>query len=239
MLSGGSINPTKAVSASAIILGGGSSTRMKGIDKLTADLCGKPVLARTLEAFQKCGAVKSIVLVANKKHMDQYKEIVRRGDFSKVGAICVGGRRRQDSVASGLENIQESDYVVVHDADRPFVTPEMIEGCIASASETGAAIAAVPATDTIKIIDRSNTVKATLARKSLWSVQTPQVFLLKMLKEAHARIKEDVTDDSSMVERLGNKVKLFTGAYNNIKITNPIDLPIAAILWRSRNKRRQ
>jgi 2-C-methyl-D-erythritol 4-phosphate cytidylyltransferase len=227
----------KTARVTAIVLAGGSSTRMKGIDKLSADLCGKPILARTLEAFEECHAIDDIVLVANKEKIHEYSRIVRKGNFSKLKKICIGGERRQDSVASGLRGIGQCDYVVVHDADRPFVTPDMIKGCVEAASETGAAIAAVPATDTIKISDKSGMVRRTPQRKRLWVVQTPQVFLSKTLKRAHARIKDDVTDDSSMVEKLGNRVKLFMGSYNNIKITNPSDLAIATIMWSSRNRK--
>jgi 2-C-methyl-D-erythritol 4-phosphate cytidylyltransferase len=223
----------KETIVSVILLGGGSSIRMQGIDKLCADLGGKTVLARSLQAFQDCKKVTNVILVANIENEKRYEEIIRQGSFSKVVGTCIGGIRRQDSVAAGLSKLKCCNSVVVHDADRPFVTPEMIESCIDASEETGAAIVAVPAIDTIKMVGESSIVEKTFPRDKLWLVQTPQVFRFEMLKEAHAKIKDYATDDSFMVEQLGNKVKIVMGSYKNIKITNPSDLVVANLLWSS------
>jgi 2-C-methyl-D-erythritol 4-phosphate cytidylyltransferase len=117
--------------------------------------------------------------------------------------------------------------IIVHDGARPFITTELLDKGIAAALENGAAIAAVPVKDTIKQSDDSNVIERTLPRDRLWAVQTPQVFNAALLKEAHEKVHETVTDDSSMIEAIGHPVKVFPGSYYNIKVTTPEDLTIA------------
>ncbi|MBM3944622.1 MAG: 2-C-methyl-D-erythritol 4-phosphate cytidylyltransferase, partial [SAR202 cluster bacterium] len=133
----------------------------------------------------------------------------------------------QDSVRNGLAAVTESDWVVIHDGARPCVDTATLERGLAAARETGAAIAAVPVKDTIKVVDSRNTVVTTPSRDTLWAVQTPQVFRTRLLIEAHDAVRDDVTDDASMVERNGGVVKVFMGSYDNIKVTTPEDLAIA------------
>ena len=223
----------------AIIVAGGSSTRMGGTDKLTLDLCGRTVLSRTLQAFEDCGSIDHVILVASKARASEYAAIISREGFSKVKKVCTGGKRRQDSVAAGLSALGGCDYVIVHDAARPFVTQEMMEAAIGAVAETGVAIAAVPVIDTIKMAHDDGTVASTIPRHKLWAVQTPQIFDTELLKKAHATITDDVTDDASMAERLGSRVKLFTGSHDNIKITMPTDISVAAALWQRRKQQRQ
>jgi len=126
--------------------------------------------------------------------------------------------------------------VMVHDGVRPLVTAELIERGLAAAEETGAAIAAVPAGDTIKVAGEDEIVHQTPPRQNLWAAQTPQVFRYSILAQAHQRAQEDATDDASLVERLGYKVKLYMGRYDNIKITTPDDLILAEVLWGKRER---
>jgi len=142
----------------------------------------------------------------------------------------VGGKRRQDSVAAGLKHLKNCDWVVIHDGARPLVTKDLIERGLEAAQETGAAVAAIPVTDTIKIADDDRTVLETPVRQNLWAAQTPQVFRFGLISEAYKEAKGEVTDDASLVEQLGYKVKLYLGAYDNIKITTNYDLLMAEIL---------
>ena len=144
--------------------------------------------------------------------------------------VCVGGKRRQDSVAAGLKQLKKCEWVIIHDGARPLVTKELIEEGLKAAQETGAAIAAVPVTDTIKVAGDDRIVHQTPSRQNLWAVQTPQVFRSGIITEAHQKAKGEATDDASLVEQAGYKVKLYTGSYDNIKITNPRDLLIAEMI---------
>ena len=216
---------------SAIIVAAGDSQRMGGADKLFAPLGGVPALARVLDAFESCKKVDRIVLVMGAKNIDEGRRIVALGHWAKVSDICLGGKRRQDSVAEGLRIIRECDWVVIHDGARPFVTVDLIEQGLEAAKETGAAAAAVPVTDTIKHVTDGGIVRQTLPRQNLRAVQTPQVFRFDIIKNTYKFAAGDVTDDAALVEKAGYKVKLYKGAYDNIKITTPIDLAAAEALW--------
>jgi len=202
---------------------------MGGIDKVFAPLGGKPILARVIDTFQKCKLVDQIVVVVNAKNIEKCRKLVAEERWSKVSDICAGGRRRQDSVAAGLK-LLNCQWVVIHDGARPLVTKDLIERGLEAAKETGAAIAAVPVTDTIKIADGNRIVHQTPPRQNLWAVQTPQVFRFDIIARAYEQTKGEVTDDASLVEKLGYKVKLYMGSYDNIKITNPDDLALAEAL---------
>jgi 2-C-methyl-D-erythritol 4-phosphate cytidylyltransferase len=212
---------------------------MGGADKLFALLAGRPLLAHCLDAFQQCPAVGRIVLVLSRGNRRAGEALVEDGDFSKVRAVCLGGERRQDSVRAGLAALAELgpvDWVVVHDGARPLVTPALIEDGLKAARETGAAVCAVPAQDTVKEADERRTVERTLDRRSLWLVQTPQVFRYDMLREAHERARGDVTDDASLVEAMGHRVMLYEGSRRNLKVTTPDDLALAEALLRTNER---
>ena len=214
----------------AVIVAAGKSERMGEADKLFALLGGKPLLARTTEPFQKCRLVDQIVVVVSGEKEALCQRLVAGEEWSKVSDVCLGGRRRQDSVAAGLKRLKKCDWVVIHDGARPLVTVDLIERGLEAAKETGAAAAAVPVTDTIKIADDDRTVLETPPRQNLWAVQTPQVFRVDLISKAYQKAAGEVTDDASLVEALGNKVKLYMGSYDNIKITNSDDLMIAEAL---------
>ena len=207
---------------------------MRGIDKIFAPLVGLPLVARSVIGFNASERVHEIVLVLSPRNLDKGRSLVELSDWSKITDVCAGGERRQDSVWAGLERLPEVEWVVVHDGARPLVDVDMIDRGLDAAQDTGASVAAVPVNDTIKSAGPDRVVSRTLPRSELWAAQTPQVFRRSVLAEAHERVTEDVTDDAAMVEKLGGAVKLFTGSYENIKVTTPEDLAVAETLIRSR-----
>ncbi len=219
---------------SAIIVAAGESGRMEGVDKLLAPLGGEPVLARVLGVFQKCKSVDQIVLIMSLKNVEEGRRIIALGHWSKVTDICLGGNRRQDSVNEGIKRLKECEWVIIHDGARPFVTIDLIERGLEAAKETGAAAAAVPVTDTIKWAGPDNIVRQTVPRQNLRAIQTPQVFRADVIKNTYKFVPGNVTDDAELVEKAGYKVKLYPGAYDNIKITTPDDLAVAGALWQKR-----
>ena len=200
---------------------------MGGIDKVFAPLGGKPALARVLHAFDSCNSVNQIVAVVNEKSLERCRQLIAKEGLSKPIEVCAGGKRRQDSVAAGLSRLEGCHWVVIHDGARPLVTKDLIERGLEAAQETGAAVAAVPVTDTIKVAGDDRIVRETPVRQNLWAVQTPQVFRFDIIAEAYKQAKGEVTDDASLVEQSGYRVKLYMGAYDNIKITTSYDLLIA------------
>jgi 2-C-methyl-D-erythritol 4-phosphate cytidylyltransferase len=222
--------------AGAVIVAAGKSQRMGEIDKLFAMLGGKPLLARTTQPFQQCSLIDQIVVVVSGEREELCRQLVSGEEWSKVSDVCLGGRRRQDSVAAGLKHLRDCQWVVIHDGARPFVTVDLIERGLEAARETGAAVAAVPVKDTIKVSGDDRLVRQTPPRQNLWAIQTPQVFRIDIITEAYKKANGDVTDDASLVEQLGYKVKLYMGDYNNIKITTPEDLALAEVLWQKHER---
>lgn len=220
----------------AVITAAGASQRMGGIDKMFALLGGKPLLARVIDVFQRCDAIDQIVLVLSQPNLERGQKLVSEHKWSKVSDICSGGQRRQDSVRNGLSHLKNCHWVVIHDGARPLVSEDLIERGLDAAAATGAAIAAVPVTDTIKLAGENQLVQKTPERKNLWAVQTPQVFRFAIIDEAYHHAQNDVTDDAMLVEHLGYKVKLYMGSYDNIKVTTPTDLALAEILWQKHGK---
>ena len=201
-------------------------------------LGGKPILAHSLDKFETCPLIRSILLVVGEEDMDYcLKEIVERYGFRKVSQIVPGGKRRQDSVKNGIDALpKDADIVAIHDGVRPFVTKAMIEDTIHSAVRHGAVALAMPLKDTIKVSNPDGTVLKTLDRESLWQIQTPQTFQVNVIKEAYYRAAEDGfvgTDDASLVEHLGVKVHILPGSYMNIKITTPEDLFLANLFLKT------
>ena len=214
----------------AIIVAAGESRRMDGMDKMLVPLGGRQLMYWSLSIFQSCTLIDLIVLVVNERNLERGRQLVARQGFTKVTDVCPGGERRQDSVAGGLARIGDCEWVVIHDGARPLVTAELIEGGMEAAKETGAAAAAVPVKDTIKVAGEDRIVRQTLPRQNLWAVQTPQVFRADIIKEAYQRANDDVTDDASLVEKAGGRVTLYMGSYDNIKVTTPEDLILAEAL---------
>jgi 2-C-methyl-D-erythritol 4-phosphate cytidylyltransferase len=217
----------------AIIVAAGKGKRMeKNINKQYILLRDKPVIAYTLEVFERVELIDEVILVVGEGEIGYcQKEIINRYKIKKVSAVIAGGKERKDSVNRGLSAVKpDCKIVVVHDGARPFITEDIIEASIKEAERWGAAAAAVPVKDTVKRVNRNMEVMGTLIREELWAVQTPQTFHFILLKEAYGQEIADlwnITDDAMLVERLGHKVKIFKGAYENIKITTPEDLDIA------------
>jgi 2-C-methyl-D-erythritol 4-phosphate cytidylyltransferase len=214
-----------------VIAAGGASTRMGEIDKIFAPLGGKPVLARVVGIFEASVPVDRIVVVLNVGNLSKGQKLSEAEDWHKVDAIIPGGPRRQDSIKEGLAKLHDCHWIIIHDGARPLVSAALIEKGIEAAGETGAAIAAVPVTDTVKLADSGNFVRKTLSRENLWSVQTPQVFRSDIINKAYQAADTEVTDDAALVEAMGVKVKLYPGDYKNIKLTTPADLISAELLW--------
>jgi 2-C-methyl-D-erythritol 4-phosphate cytidylyltransferase len=220
----------------AIIVAAGEGRRMKGIDKIFAPVGGEPVILKATRPFQECDAITQIVVVVSGEKEKACQALVTGKEWSKVTDICLGGDRRQDSVAAGMKRLNEFDWVIIHDGARPLVNVDLIERGLEAAKETGAAAPAVPVTDTIKVAGDDMIVLETPPRKNLWAIQTPQVFRFDVIQIAHQTDLSNVTDDATLVERLGHKVKLYEGSYDNIKVTTPDDLALAEIILKRRIK---
>ena len=214
----------------AIIVAAGKGERMGGVDKIFAPLAGKPLLAWTIDVFEKCPAIDQIVIVLGKHNIETGRKLAAEYGWKKVTDICIGGEKRTESVSNGIKLLKGCGWVVIHDGARPLVKESLIKIGLSEAKETGAAVAAVPVTDTIKMSSDDNFIIGTPPREKLWSVQTPQVFRFDIIEEAHRNADKNATDDASLVEKLGYTVKLYFGSYNNIKVTTPIDLSLAEIL---------
>ena len=209
----------------AILVAGGSSSRMAGTDKLWADIGGRPLIAYSLGTLAGMEAAGILVVVAP---VGRHEELRRLAADGRAELRCVeGGARRQDSVAAGIAAAPEADWYLVHDAARPLVTPEVCQRVLAGAREHGAAVPAVPVADTIKRVDEEGRVLETLGRASLRVVQTPQGFAAALLRRAHAEVTRDVTDDAAQVEALGEPVFVVAGDPRNFKVTTSADLELA------------
>lgn len=213
----------------AIIVAAGSGQRMGAINKIFAPLGGKPLLAWSVDTCHGCSLVQQIVIALNDKDLGLGQKLKEERGWSKV-VLCPGGVQRQDSVREGLGKLRDCSWVIIHDGARPFLTPNLIESGLKIAKETGAAVAAVPIKDTIKLADNEGLIRETLQRDKLWATQTPQIFSFDMITKAYENLTTEVTDDAAAVEHLGHRVRLYMGAYNNIKVTTPEDLAVAGIM---------
>lgn len=227
----------ESVQLIAIIPAAGSGRRMKNSRaKQFLEIDGRPLLAFTLQSFQKCAAVGGVVLVVPAPDVDYCRrEIVEKYQLSKVARIVPGGSLRSDSVRAGLEGVSGAcEWVLVHDGVRPVIRPEFITRVIEAAGKHGAVTTAVPARETLKEADDQGRVLRTLDRRRIWLTQTPQVFryadLLRAHREAAAETLGEATDDAELVERLGIAVRVLEGPEDNIKVTTPADLRLAGCL---------
>ena len=215
----------------AVIVAAGSASRMGGIDKVMATLGGEPMIARTVRAFQQCGAIADIVIVTRPDLIRPISALCAQMD--KVRMVVAGGQSRQESVALGLNALPKGvELAAVHDGARPLITDAVIDRTVRAANSYGAAAPAVPVKDTIKVV-HGGLVTDTPDRAPLQAVQTPQVFDFDLLRGALKKAAEEnaaVTDDCSAVERLGMAVKIVEGDERNLKVTTPMDLKIAELL---------
>ena len=224
----------------AIVLAAGQGKRMHTkIQKQFLEIRGCPVLYYSLRCFQESPLIEDIILVTGEDSVFYcQKEIVEKYGFTKVVKVIPGGKERYDSVYQGLLACENSDYVLIHDGARPFITEEILERGLEGAKETGACAVGMPSKDTVKIADESGFIAETPDRSRVWLIQTPQIFQYKLIRNAHesirARDMSNVTDDAMVVEQeTGVKVCLAEGSYQNIKITTPEDLEIAEMFLRN------
>ena len=217
----------------AILLAAGKSARMgANVDKAFLSLVDKPVVAWSLLALERCPDIDGIVLVVRKDQLLASKAVVKMFGISKISKIVAGGAKRQESVAAGLAACDlDTRYVVVHDAARPLVTPEMVSEVVKNVKRFPAVTVGHPMSDTVKVCDKGSTVTETLPRDKLWAVQTPQAFQIRDLRAAHKALgKREVTDDCMAVELNGGTVKIVTNLRPNFKITTVEDLQAAGAL---------
>jgi 2-C-methyl-D-erythritol 4-phosphate cytidylyltransferase len=213
-----------------VIPAAGQGKRMNaGRNKQFIELEQAPIIIHTLKVFQEHSLCTGIILVINEQEKGDFQKLLDDYHISKIKRLVSGGSERQFSVFNGLQAVDNSEIVLVHDGARPFITHKRIEDLLYKAQETGAATLAVPVKDTIKKVENGVVVE-TVERKALWSVQTPQAFHLSLVIDAHHQANEvDYlgTDDASLIERTGKPVSIVLGDYTNIKLTTPEDLLIA------------
>lgn len=228
------------MSNTAVILAAGLGKRMQaGHNKQFIEICGQSVLTHTLTVFAQIPEIAKIVLVVRAGEEDTCQNMIPEIAENKT-VLAIGGKERQDSVHNGIRAITwECEYILIHDGARPLVTEEVIRRTLLAAQNSGAAICAVPVKDTIKQADSDGNVLATIPRESLWAVQTPQVFRADLIRRAYENAyvhNHYGTDDASLVEYLGEKIKIVTGDYENIKITTPEDIPTAEQILQKRQQ---
>lgn len=209
-----------------------------GKNKVLLTIGKKPVIFYTIKAFENHPDISEIIIVTRKEEFSDFLKLVKKYKFKKVKDIIAGGRERQDSAYNALKYLEKGivdkkDIVIFHNGANPFVTQKEISESIKGVRKCGACVVAHPTKDTIKEVDGKGLVEKTLERKKLWSMQTPQTIRYELALKAFGKADEDKflgTDDVSLVERLGNKVKVILGSPHNLKITTPLDLELAKII---------
>lgn len=233
--------PQKPRLVSAVILAGGSSTRMgEGVSKQWLTLGGIPVIVRSLLTFEACDMISEIILVAKADEFAKYEAIREKYSLKKLTAIVEGGEDRQTSAKNGFYAIsEEATFVAIHDGARCLVTTDEIEQVCRTAFSTGAAAAAVPVTDTVKLATDSGYIEKTVDRNRVWLAQTPQVFATNVYHAALAVTRRDyvtVTDDCSLAEYIQHPVRLVQCSPDNIKLTVPDDIARAEAILAARKQ---
>ena len=226
---------------SVIVTAAGSGTRMVGHEnKLWINLKGKKVLERTLENLLSSSIPDELILVVSDSlRLRVESELLPRIHLGFPVKLVPGGKERQDSMYNGLGALDSrSTLVVSHDGARPFVDERMLRETLEALENYGGAVVGVPCKDTIKVVREKGEVVATPNRKHLYAIQTPQAFRRETLEKAYAIAKEEdirVTDDASLVEKIGVPVKVVLGSYDNIKITTPEDILLAELILKEEN----
>ena len=224
----------------AVIVAAGSASRMQGVDKIMADLCGKPVIVHTMERFQNASCIDEIVIVARQNRLETMEKLVEQYQISKVSAVVAGGDTRMESVQAGLNAASKKTVLAaIQDGARPLVTEEIIKKTVDKALSYHAAAPAIPVKDTIKVVGPDGRVENTPERENLRAVQTPQVFDRDLLLAAWQRAKKEkltYTDDCGAMEGLGVHVYLTEGSEENLKITTPLDMQVAELIMKGREK---
>jgi 2-C-methyl-D-erythritol 4-phosphate cytidylyltransferase len=219
----------------AVLVAAGRSARM-GFDKILTLLSDRPVLAYSLELLAAMDAISEIVVVTSPDKLDRVQRLAGRRAHVRV---CPGGETRQASVERGVAALSPAiDLVLIHDAARPLATAVMMAEGIRLGRAAGAAVAAIPVSDTIKIVAADGRVERTPERARLFAAQTPQVFRRDWLEASYAKLQSSpepppITDEASLLEWAGYPVQTFPGDPRNIKLTNPFDLTLAEALLRA------
>ena len=213
-----------------------------GFDKLFAPLCGKPLLAFTLSVFERTHSVTEMIIVGPANRLAEIEKLARVIAPKKMRTLTAGGEQRQDSVRAGLRCVNaDAEFVAIHDAARPLVTPELIERVYATARQHGAAAVAEAVTDTLKRAGNDLAVSGSVDREGVFAMQTPQIFSRDLIEQAYRVLAEknvSVTDEVSAVELLGRKVVLVRNADFNPKITFPRDFALAEFVLGHRGRSR-
>ena len=221
----------------AVIVAAGSSERM-GSDKLTAQLGGMPVLARTLRAFENCALITEIVVVTRADRIEEIAALCKEYGISKASKVLSGGATRVESALVGVSEVDSRrGLIAIHDGARPLVSCELIERTVLAAKEHYAAVPVIPSTDTLKAVDGKGFVVGTVDRATTFRVQTPQVFKADFIKGALTKAMEKnlpLTDDCSAVEMMGVRTVTVPGDEDNIKLTTPRDMVLAEALLKAR-----
>ncbi len=226
----------------AIVVAAGEGLRFNSrLPKLLNKINSVKIITYCLRALDTHPLIKDIVVVANSRNEESIRNEIRKYHFRKINKIVKGGKARQDSVAKGLEVIDNrTDLILIHDGARPFIDKDMISAAIKEAKRFGASCLGVQVKATIKSVKvlkcqgvKESMVEETLDRSKLWEAQTPQVFKKELILKAYSKADIKVTDDASLVERLGVPVKMVMGSYFNIKITTSEDLIIARAILAS------
>lgn len=224
----------------AVIVAAGKGSRMKmDINKQFIKLNEKEIIAYTIEKFYNHSNIQDIVIVVREEEAEYLKkEVLEKYKLTNI-KIAFGGKERQDSVYNGLKMLdKDCKNVLVHDGARPFVNKETIDNSINAAKDYNAVVVGVPVKDTIKVVNANNDIVDTPNRSALWAVQTPQTFNYEILMNAYENAFRDEfygTDDAMLVERIGYKVKMIEGSYNNIKVTTPEDINMGIQILNSQN----
>ena len=219
---------------SVIILAAGASLRMGGVNKQLSEIGGVPVFIMSALKFDKSEKTAEIIIAAPEEYCEKYRELAEKFGVKKLKCVVCGGKTRFESVKNALK-YAGNEYIAVHDGARPLIDTSDIERVFADAEKFGAAIAACRAVDTVKIADENGFIVKTPPRENLWYAQTPQAFQRDLFEKGTEKIGEnEVTDDASVLEICGERVKI-TEIYScNMKITRPDDLAAARAVFESR-----
>lgn len=221
----------------AVIVAGGKSERMRGIDKIFAVIGNQPLIAETISVFQNSPEIDEIILVLGTDSLERGRELVEMHGFTKVKAVIEGGADRAHSSYNGVSAVDSrADYIIIHDGARPLVTENIISSVVAGAVKCCAATAAIPVTSTVKRCS-GGFICETVERDGLYEIQTPQAFRADILKAALKNAVDkglSITDDCMAVEAIGLKPAIVSGSRDNIKVTVREDIPVARAILESR-----
>ncbi len=225
----------------AVVVAAGRSQRM-GANKTMIFLGGRPVILRVLDTLSASTEISEIILVTNADNLSEIEVLVDEVAYDESLELCLGGETRYESVRHGVESLcDDVDLILIHDAARPLVALDLVRSVIAAGETSGAAIAATPVTDTIKLVESDDLITRTLDRRTLFAAQTPQVFRRDWLMDAYHKAQDrqeqvDFTDEAALLEWAGYEVRIVPGSDENIKLTRPFDITLAETILAQREQ---